>query len=136
MSSPQLCFFGGDGSNGPELPRELRDDPNVASFLASEAFPDDVKQRFVAALAAGGLHPEMLPIATNSWRAISENRCVGTIISVSRSELVLERVADGAEWRIGIGHETTAGRGGQSIPPSELRKGEFVEALSQDGASL
>jgi hypothetical protein len=128
-----LLLLRGGGSDEDGLSAELRSDPTVASFLASEAFPDDVKQRFVAALADGGLDPSMLPLATDSWRAISEKRCVGTIVSIDGDEIVLKRVADGEERSIGIAARTVAGRGGEPIPASELRPGEFAEALSEDG---
>lgn len=109
--------------------------PEVASFMASEFFPEEVKQRYLKAMIDGGLHPQRLDEATDSWRAISENRATGTVISVSSNELVLSRLADGEEWRIGINSRTSASRGGQPIPASELRRGEFVEALSQDGVT-
>jgi hypothetical protein len=108
-----------------ELLMELRDNPEVTSFLASGFFPESVKQRFLKAIVDGGLHAQRLHEATNSWRAISQHRCVGSVMSLGETSLILARVADGAEWRIAIGPNTRL--------PSDLREGDLVEALSQDG---
>ncbi|MPZ49723.1 MAG: hypothetical protein GEU75_10600 [Dehalococcoidia bacterium] len=124
---------GTEDSHGVEVPSGLRDNADVASFLASEFLPDDVKQCYLEAMVGGGLAPERLIEATESWRAISEKRCTRLVISVSETELRLERVADGAEWGIGIGPKTRASRGRESFPATELRRGELVEALSKDG---
>ena len=113
---------------GADLPREIRADPAVASFLASDFFPDDVKQRYTAALKNGGLHPQRLHEATESWRAISEHRCTGKVVSISETELRLERMADASEWDIAIGPSTRFSRGAAGIQP-----GDVVEALSSDG---
>jgi hypothetical protein len=142
---PMSCGPGGSSSgneaaNGPrdtsanaptQSPSQVR---GIAGFLAEPSIPDDVKERFIATLNNGSLAAERFHVASGSWRRCSAS-CTGRVKSATASSLTLEAMVDGREWTIGLSGATSITRGGARIAPSDLRNGEVVEALSQDGVT-
>jgi hypothetical protein len=132
LVAPTLAACGSETpANAPtQSPSQGRD---IAGFLAEPNIPEDVKERFIAALDDGGLAPKHFAIVSGSWRRCSAS-CMGRVKSVTASSLTLEAMVDGREWTIGLSDATSITRGGR-IFPSDLRNGEVVEALSQHGVT-
>jgi hypothetical protein len=122
----------------PFSPSACIDSPlDIAAFLAS-CQPDDVKARISAALNDGSLASRhFMQVALNFQRC--NTSCIGRVKTATASSLTIEAIVDGRDWTIGLSGGTVINRGGtrdaETIPASDLRKGEVVHALSQDGAS-
>jgi hypothetical protein len=131
------------GSGTPDTPPDTHgniptltngQERDIAGFLAEPSIPGDVKDRFIAALDDGSLAPRHFAVVSGSWRRCTLS-CMGRVKSATDSSLTLEAMVDGREWTIGLSPATSIQRGGMRIAGSDLRKGEVVDVLSQDGAT-
>jgi hypothetical protein len=131
----------GNGTSGDlpsAQPSPCVDSPlDLSAFMAS-CQPDHVKARISAALNDGSLATRhFMQVALNFQRC--NTSCVGRVKAATASSLTLETIVDGGGWTIDLNSETVINRGGtrdaDSIAAADLRKGEVVHALSQDGVT-
>ncbi|MPZ50414.1 MAG: PDZ domain-containing protein [Dehalococcoidia bacterium] len=100
--------------------------------LGSDILPPQVRERLQQQIQRGEITQAQLQQILRLYRARSENVRVGTVVEIESSALKI-KLLTGEDVSLALNAQTQLRRGSDVIRASDLKAGELVMVLSQDG---